>query len=113
MDFALNEAQQMLQASARRFLADNHPLTRARQALPWSDAAQQRLWADMADMGFLALLLPEDQGGLALGLTEASLLAEEAGHQLLNLPWAASAVWPTIRIAAAPSWMSCSRTAMS
>ena len=46
MDFALNEAQQMLQASARRFLADNHPLTRARQALPWSDAAQQRLWAD-------------------------------------------------------------------
>lgn len=103
MDFALNQAQQMLQASARRFFADHHPLTRARQALPWSDAAQQRLWADMADMGFLALLLPEDQGGLALGLTEASLLAEEAGRQLLNLPWAASAVWLALACRAAPA----------
>lgn len=103
MDFALNEAQQMLQTSARRFFAENHPLTRARLALPWSDGAQQRLWADMAEMGFLGLLLPEDQGGLALGLTEASLLAEEAGRQLLNLPWASSAVWLALACRASPA----------
>ena len=92
MDFALNAEQQMLRESARRFFADHHPLARARRALSWSDDAQQRLWADMAAMGWMALLLPEAQDGLGLGLTEASLVAEEAGRQLLNLPWAASAV---------------------
>ena len=75
MDFALNEEQQMLQASARRFFADHHPLARARRALPWSDAAQPQLWADMANMGWMALLLPEAHDGLDLGLVEASLVA--------------------------------------
>lgn len=102
MDFALNEEQQMLQASARRFLADHHPLVRARRALPWSDGAQQRLWKDMAAMGWMALLLPEAHGGLELGLTEASLVAEEAGRQLLNLPWASSAVLLALWFKAAP-----------
>lgn len=92
MDFALNEEQQMLQESARRFFNDHHPLARARRALAWSDAAQARLWADMAGMGWMALLMPEAHDGLDLGLVEASLVAEEAGRQLVNLPWASSAV---------------------
>ena len=102
MDFALNEEQQMLQESARRFFADHHPLARARRALPWSDAAQPKLWADMAAMGWMALLVPESQGGLGLGLTEAGLVAEEAGRQLLNLPWASSAVLLALWFRAAP-----------
>lgn len=92
MDFALNEEQQMLQASARRFFADHHPLARARRALPWSDADQQRLWADMAGMGWLALLVPEAHEGLGLGMVEACIVAEEASRQLVNLPLAASGV---------------------
>lgn len=92
MDFALSDEQQMLQESARRFFAERHPLTRARQALPWSDQSQQALWQDMADMGWLGLLAPETQGGLELGMCEAYLVAEAAGRQLLNLPLAASAV---------------------
>ena len=92
MDFALNDEQQMLQESARRFFAERHPLVRARQALPWSDATQRQLWSDMADMGWLALLVPESHDGLGLGQCEAFLVAEAAGRQLLNLPLAASAV---------------------
>lgn len=94
MDFALNDEQQMLQESARRFFSERHPLSRARQALPWHDAAQQTLWADMAAMGWMALLVPEshDGPGLGLGLCEAFLVAEAAGQQLVNLPWASSAV---------------------
>ena len=92
MDFALNDEQQMLQESARRFFAERHPLSRARQALPWSDETQRALWRDMADMGWLALLVPEAHGGLGLGMCEAYLVAEAAGRQLLNLPLASSAV---------------------
>ena len=92
MDFALNDEQQMLQESARRFFAERHPLIRARQALPWTDDTQRALWRDMADMGWLALLVPEAHDGLGLGLCEAYLVAEAAGRQLLNLPLAQSAV---------------------
>lgn len=92
MDFALNDEQQMLQESARRFFSERHPLSRARQALPWSDDLQRTLWQDMADMGWLGLMASEDQGGLGLGMCEAYLVAEAAGRQLLNLPLAASSV---------------------
>lgn len=92
MDFALNDEQQMLHASAHRFFADHHPLTRARRALPWADAAQQSLWADMAGMGWMALLVPEAHDGLGLGMSEACIVAEAGGQQLLNLPLAGSAV---------------------
>ncbi|MDR2336376.1 MAG: acyl-CoA/acyl-ACP dehydrogenase [Burkholderiaceae bacterium] len=101
MDFALNDEQQMLQESARRFFADHHPLARARKALPFSAPEQQRLWADMAGMGWMALLAPESMDGLGLGLTEACLVAEAAGGQLLNLPWASSAVLVPLWVKAA------------
>lgn len=84
MDFALNDEQQMLQDSARRFFAERHPLSRARQALPWSDEAQHGLWSDMADMGWLALLVPEAHDGLGLGLCEAFLVGEAAGRRFLQ-----------------------------
>ncbi len=102
MDFALNEEQRMLQESARRFFADHHPLHRARRALPWRDSAQQQLWREMAQMGWMALLVPEAHDGLGLGVTEASLIAEEAGRQLLNLPWAGSAVLLPLWLADTP-----------
>jgi hypothetical protein len=102
MDFALNAEQQMLHESATRFFADHHPPFRARQALSWSDAAQQQLWRDMAEMGWMSLLGCEEQGGLGLGLTEAHLIAEAAGAQLLNLPWASSAVLLPLWLRAAP-----------
>ncbi|TAM65894.1 MAG: acyl-CoA dehydrogenase [Microbacteriaceae bacterium] len=92
MDFALNDEQQMLQESARRFFSERHPISRARQALQWTDESQRALWHDMAAMGWLGLLAPEEHGGLALGMCEAYLVAEAAGRQLLNLPLAASAV---------------------
>jgi len=92
MYFALSDEQQMLQASALRFFSERHPVARARAALPWSDDRQRGLWRDMAGMGWLGLLAPEDRGGLDLGMCEVFLVAEAAGRQLLNLPFAASVV---------------------
>ncbi|MEG0920612.1 MAG: acyl-CoA dehydrogenase family protein [Comamonas sp.] len=106
MDFALNNEQQMLLESAQRFFADNHPLARARKALPFSAPEQQQLWSDMANMGWMSLLMPESMDGLGLGITDAYLVAEAAGSQLLNLPWASSAVllplWTKAAAAGAP-----------
>ena len=53
---------------------------------PSSEVARCTCPSEAAAAGFLSLLLPEDRGGSALGLTELCLLAEELGAALSPLP---------------------------
>lgn len=92
MHFSLNQEQRQLRESARRFFTERHPVAQARRALPWPDELQQALWRDMAHMGWLGMLAPEALGGMALGVQEACLVADAAGRQLFNMPYAASSV---------------------
>lgn len=79
MDFGLSEEQRMLQESLARLLAGSAPLDRVRQA---ADPAQgdEDLVGALAEMGITALLVPEEAGGLGLGLLEAALAAEALGR---------------------------------
>ena len=42
-----------------------------------------QLWRSMAEQGFLGVVLPEDAGGMGLGLVELAALAEEMGRALV------------------------------
>ena len=44
-------------------------------------------WAAMADQGWLALEVPEDEGGLGLGAVEVAVLCEEVGRRLVAAPF--------------------------
>ncbi|WP_395649735.1 acyl-CoA dehydrogenase family protein [Brevundimonas sp.] len=46
----------------------------------------QTLWGFSAELGWLALLVPEDHGGLALGARELSVVYEELGRAVAPLP---------------------------
>ena len=59
------------------------------------------LWRESAALGWTAALLPEDLGGLGLGLAEAAVLAEEAGRRLYAEPLVAAAFLPALLLAAA------------
>ena len=50
------------------------------------------VWSAMADQGWLALELPEDEGGLGLGLVEVAVLCEEIGRRLVAAPFLPSVV---------------------
>ena len=41
----------------------------------------------MSDQGWLAIELPEDEGGLGLGLVEVAVLCEELGRRLVAAPF--------------------------
>ena len=59
------------------------------------DAAQgydAAVWSAMADQGWLALELPEDEGGLGLGMVEVAVLCEEVGRRLVAAPFLPSIV---------------------
>lgn len=90
MDFRLNDDQLTLAESIRDYLAATHPpavlrgLDGARQA--GSSNRDPAIWQGLVDMGLTGLLIPEEHGGLGLGLTEAALIARECGRVCLAEP---------------------------
>jgi alkylation response protein AidB-like acyl-CoA dehydrogenase len=45
------------------------------------------VWSAMAQQGWLAIELPEDEGGLGLGMVELAVLCEEIGRRLVAAPF--------------------------
>ncbi|MYT15358.1 Acyl-CoA dehydrogenases [Streptomyces sp. SceaMP-e96] len=85
MDFQLTDEQRALKDGTRELLAGRfgRDLLRAAVEDPGPDRA---LWRELGAAGFFALLLPEKDGGVGLGLPEAVLVLEEAGRALLPGP---------------------------
>src|SRR5947209_2662102 len=46
------------------------------------------MWRGLAELGAFAMRVPEDAGGMGLGLFDATLLMEEAGRTLVSGPLA-------------------------
>ncbi|MFE4855639.1 acyl-CoA dehydrogenase family protein [Streptomyces sp. NPDC056670] len=89
MDFQLTVDQRALKTGMRELLAARFDRDALRAAVgrPGLDRA---LWRALGEAGFFSLRLPEDEGGVGLGLPEAVLLFEEAGRALLPGPLVAT-----------------------
>ena len=94
MTWILDEERRMLRDSAQSFLAERAPVAQLRQLRDSADATgySQQLWSAFAEQGYSAILVPEDHGGLGLGVTEAALIAEQIGHTLAASPFHSTAV---------------------
>jgi alkylation response protein AidB-like acyl-CoA dehydrogenase len=82
MDFAFTEEQLELKAEARRWLAERYPIDRDFEA-PWDPAS----WRELAELGWLGVSVPEEQGGAGLGFLEEAVLLEELGYALYPGPY--------------------------
>lgn len=85
MDFRFSDDQLTLAESMRDYLAGTH----GPEVLRRLDATGNRdpqIWQGLVDMGLTALLVPEELGGLDLGLVEAALIAAECGRACLAEP---------------------------
>ena len=100
MDFDLNKAQRLLQDSAREFFSRECPPERVRELMATETAFDETLWRELADQGWTGLILPEEYGGLALGLVELAVVAEEMGRACLPGAFL-STLWGAALIAAA------------
>lgn len=94
MTWILNEERRMLRDSAQSFLAERAPVAHLRQLRDSADPLgyAPQLWAAFAEQGYSAILVPEDHGGLGLGVVEAALIAEQIGHTLAPTPFYSTAV---------------------
>lgn len=87
MDFAFTEEQEMLRAQARSYLDDRFPPERVAE-LADSDAGwDPSSWAELAELGWLGVSVPEEHGGAGLGFLEEAVIFEELGRALYPGPY--------------------------
>jgi len=90
MNFGFTEEQEIFRSGVRKFLDSNAALAEVRQIMESPEGYSPTLWKEMAGMGWLGLLVPEEQGGVGLGWIELTVLLEECGRSLLPSPLIAS-----------------------
>ena len=87
MDFDLSKPQKLLKDSARELLARQCKPERVRELMETETAHDDKLWREIADQGWTGLIIPEEHGGLGLGLLEMAVVAEEIGRACLPGPF--------------------------
>jgi alkylation response protein AidB-like acyl-CoA dehydrogenase len=86
VDFAFSEEQEMLRRSARDFLAKECSPKVVRRLMDGQDTFDAALWKKIADLGWTALGVPEQYGGVGTFL-DLIVVLEEAGRALLPGPF--------------------------
>ncbi len=94
MALVLNEEHLMLRDAARDFLCAQAPVSHLRQLRDSAnkDGFSRTLWQEMVDMGWAAMLVPEEHGGLEYGFTGMGIVLEETGRTLTPSPLLGSAL---------------------
>lgn len=87
MNFHLNEEQRMLKESARGFLSDRCTSDWVREMEADDLGYSKKLWSDMAELGWLGLMLPEEHQGFGWSLLDLMVLVEEMGRTCLPGPF--------------------------
>jgi alkylation response protein AidB-like acyl-CoA dehydrogenase len=85
-DFGFAEEHEVLRQSARRFLEERCPPSEVRRLAESPRGHDPALWKEIAQLGWLGLVLPEAHGGAGLGHLHLALLLEETGRRLLPAP---------------------------
>ena len=91
MDFAFTEEQEDLRDTARAFLAEHAASERVRAAMEGDSGWDEPLWAQLgAELGWTAVHIPEEYGGLGLGYVEFVALLELMGERVVCSPYFAT-----------------------
>ena len=85
MDLLLNEEQILLRDAATKLAAKAGP-RRARALRNAGTEIDRAAWSEMVALGWLSALVPEEKGGLGLGLFDLALALEEGGKQIVMAP---------------------------
>jgi alkylation response protein AidB-like acyl-CoA dehydrogenase len=92
MDFNLTEEQQQLSDAMQRFVAKEYGVERRKQILKTPEGFSREVWQQLGELGFLALQIPEEHGGMGAGATEMMLMMNAIGKGLLLEPYLPSAI---------------------
>ena len=87
MDFGLSEEQEQLKSGARDFLRKECPTTVVRKVMAEEDGTPRELHQKMTELGWTGMIVPEEFGGLGLGMLDLAILLEECGYAAMPGPF--------------------------
>lgn len=87
MDFGFSEDQELLRDSARKFLDAECPTTFVRKMMEDDSAHATELWKKAAGLGWMGILIPEENGGIGGSFLDLVVVMEEMGRSLMPGPF--------------------------
>jgi alkylation response protein AidB-like acyl-CoA dehydrogenase len=91
MNFDFSDDQKLLRDQARKFLFDKCDRKSVRTVLDDDQVHYHKeLWSQISEMGWTGTAIPEEYGGLGLGMLELCVIAEELGRSLAPTPFSSS-----------------------
>lgn len=87
MDFALDEMQEEFKGTSRKFFEEKCSVANLREMEASEKNFSSELYKELAEMGFLGLIIPEKYGGFGGRLTDLAIIVEEAGRATLPSPF--------------------------
>ncbi len=92
MDFNQSDFQRMLLESAERYIADRFTLEHRRASRSKLTGLDEEAWANFAQLGWLALAIPEQLGGLGGAPADVAVLCAALGNKCVTQPFISTAV---------------------
>jgi alkylation response protein AidB-like acyl-CoA dehydrogenase len=103
MSIAITDDHRALAETASDFLVKHGARGAARALLEAPTEPLPAFWADMAELGWLGLHLPEEFGGSGFGLPEVVVVVEELGRAVAPGPFVPTVIASAVVAAAAPA----------
>ena len=98
MRFTLTPEQQQLGEVVQRFLSEQYDFQKRRKILDSPAGWSRQVWSKLAELGLLALQVPEEDGGMAPAIVETLLSVTAMGKAMLLEPYLSSAIIATTLI---------------
>ncbi len=95
MDFDFSSEQEQLRDALTRYVQGDYSFEQRRAIVASNEGFSRGVWASLAELGVLAMNVPEAHGGLGYGPVETLLAMQAFGPALLCEPLLASAVVAT------------------
>jgi alkylation response protein AidB-like acyl-CoA dehydrogenase len=89
VELVLSEDQELLAKTATDFVRTHSPVSRMRALRDAQDPTgfSRELWKQMAELGWVGILIPEAYGGAGMGLADLAVVLEALGRTLAPEPF--------------------------
>ena len=87
MNFGFNEEQELLRSTARKFFDNECGSETVRKLMDSPEGMTPDLWKKLAEQGWLGLIVPDEHGGMGLGIVDLVVLMEEMGRAVVPGPF--------------------------
>ncbi|HSW15058.1 MAG TPA: acyl-CoA dehydrogenase family protein [Solimonas sp.] len=92
MNFNFSEEQQQLRDTLERYVRKDYAFEKRREIIRSAGGWSREVWQQFAELGVLAIGLPEDHGGLGGGAFDTLLVMEALGRGMVVEPYLSTVV---------------------